>query len=360
MWLVLQPLQLQKWHSVSMPRKELIMKWQNFFKSENGNVALTFGVAMIPVAMGLGAAIDQGYARSIQTDMQAAMDATVISIAAKGKSAVFTTQEARAVFDTNFKNTKFAVTSFIVARKASDPTIIVGEAKLTVKRTLSAVAGVADQQVVVSAMARPDMSFKVNEAEFKIDGAQGWWDKEFYVYTKDAAGNILTEQKVLDYDANYLHNSTTNPAINTVSQKFTIGTAYASWGIKMRVHPNGDGQRNGDKKLVCVTKNNVKTCTKTGTTNETTITPLDYYSGDAGRKVPDDKFALGPNDPYWNTAVAVNYRYKIQGNCKDATGEKNFWEDGGDKNFSDFKFTVKCADKLVVDTVNGTTPRLIK
>ena len=58
----------------------LFAKLKRFVAANGGNVAMTFGLATIPIIGGVGAAIDFGHAHSVKSAMQSALDATALMI----------------------------------------------------------------------------------------------------------------------------------------------------------------------------------------------------------------------------------------------------------------------------------------
>src|SRR4029079_1525829 len=51
-----------------------------FARANAGNVAMTFGLATLPVLGGIGAAIDYSRAHSVKAAMQAALDSTALMV----------------------------------------------------------------------------------------------------------------------------------------------------------------------------------------------------------------------------------------------------------------------------------------
>ena len=58
----------------------LSAKLKRFVAANGGNVAMTFGLATLPIIGGVGAAIDFGHAHSVKSAMQSALDATALRI----------------------------------------------------------------------------------------------------------------------------------------------------------------------------------------------------------------------------------------------------------------------------------------
>lgn len=75
-----------------------------FRTARGGNIAVTFALAMVPLAGAVGAAVDYGKANAVRTAMQAALDSTALALvktAGSSSNAALTTSAA-AIFNANF------------------------------------------------------------------------------------------------------------------------------------------------------------------------------------------------------------------------------------------------------------------
>ncbi len=52
----------------------------NFWRDSNGNVAVLFGIALVPILSFVGAAVDYTRANSARSSMQAALDSTALMV----------------------------------------------------------------------------------------------------------------------------------------------------------------------------------------------------------------------------------------------------------------------------------------
>src|SRR5688572_2593755 len=64
----------------------LAAKLKRFVAANGGNVAMTFGLATLPIIGGVGAAIDFGHAHSVKSAMQSALDATALMLSREAPS----------------------------------------------------------------------------------------------------------------------------------------------------------------------------------------------------------------------------------------------------------------------------------
>src|SRR5262249_47179449 len=70
---------------------KLRSRLQAFRSARGGNVAVIFGVAIIPIVGAVGAAVDYSRANSAKTDMQAALDSTALKLAKDGAATLSST-----------------------------------------------------------------------------------------------------------------------------------------------------------------------------------------------------------------------------------------------------------------------------
>ena len=78
--------------------------FQRFCSDQRGNFAILFGLALIPVAGMVGAAVDYSRANAVRAALQAAADAAALAVArdAPGLSEARIAERARAIFAANF------------------------------------------------------------------------------------------------------------------------------------------------------------------------------------------------------------------------------------------------------------------
>src|SRR5437773_2777414 len=60
--------------------ENLRKRWQAFRTANAGNVAMTFGLTLVPLMISVGAAVDYSRANSIKATMQAALDSTALAM----------------------------------------------------------------------------------------------------------------------------------------------------------------------------------------------------------------------------------------------------------------------------------------
>src|SRR4051812_49420466 len=118
----------------------LCRKLREFAGARGGNVALTFGIATLPVICAVGAAVDYSHANSVRAAMQSALDATALMLARDAETLSDTNLDTKALnyFKAMFTKTEatgvtvnatYSTTSgsqVLVTGSANVPTSIMG------------------------------------------------------------------------------------------------------------------------------------------------------------------------------------------------------------------------------------------
>jgi Flp pilus assembly protein TadG len=137
---------------------------KSFAINSGGNVAMLFGLGLIPMLGGVGVAIDYSRASSLQTDLQSAVDSTSLAIARPGKNLNDT--QLAAIAETHFRS--------VVSQKAdlANSTISVTRGlntmsvQATTKSSLSFMYILGAVKPTVSALAQ--ISTKQSKAELAL------------------------------------------------------------------------------------------------------------------------------------------------------------------------------------------------
>jgi Flp pilus assembly protein TadG len=139
---------------------------QRFRLSERGNVAITFGFAMLPLIGAVGAAVDYSRANAVKASMQAALDATALALSKSASSMDSATLQSTALkyFTANFNHpeaTNISITPVYSSQGATSltvngsvdvPTVFVGVLginKITLRATNTATWGSSRLQVAL-------------------------------------------------------------------------------------------------------------------------------------------------------------------------------------------------------------------
>jgi Flp pilus assembly protein TadG len=112
--------------------------FQRFRSDQRGNVAILFGLAVLPVVGMVGAAVDYSRANAVRASLQAAADAAALTAArdAPGLSEARIAERARGVFVANFNRSDATLGPIEVVK--GDKTVRV-TASATVKTSIMAI-----------------------------------------------------------------------------------------------------------------------------------------------------------------------------------------------------------------------------
>lgn len=272
-----------------------------FKSNRNGNISILFAASLPVMLAGVGAAIDFASASMLHDQMQEAIDAATLAAASKGTAddgialSAFLENAPDFVVVKNGVEDSWANVKSVKMKVNADGNMV-GTATGTMKTSLLGIIGVEDVDIAVTATAKMNKITKIDKATFQITNAQGAYDKDIYFFTRDKNGVITSSTLILQYDYTLKSGKGTKvftPAITT-STTVTVGD-YASFGYQMVVYED---------------------TTYTGKR----VSPKSYYS---------------------DAADAAKWT-RTSGNCSDTTGQTNNWEDGGDSNYADFVFNLKC------------------
>ena len=256
-----------------------------------GNLAILTAFLMVPLAAAGGVAIDYGRIAQTRTQVQAALDSATLASAAKNGG--LDAGSAKKYFAANVDAGGVTITG-PTFDKAADGTIT-GTVTANITGGVMGFLGYGSVAANLTSKAKGVFPTKVTSATYQILSAQGAYDKDMYIWTKDKDGNILAETLVLQYDYTYKNGVGTKvytPAIGG-TKAVTVGS-YQTYGMKMVVYE--DLSYTGKK-----------------------VNPVSYYS---------------------DATNAANWTH-TSGTC--SSGQTQNWEDGGDSNYLDFVFKLTCA-----------------
>ena len=276
-----------------------------FIKNQDGNASIIFSICAIPIMLAAGVAIDFSNLSRTQNSLQIALDTAALASASSDEG--FSSDAASAYFEANSELQGIKITKLTFKKKHGDETA--AHLKAEVPNSFLSLAGRPTSTIEVNSTAKPVTEKKLIEVTFNITNAQGAYDKDIYFFTKDKDGKVLSETLVLQYDYDGANGGkkTFIPKMNG-SKTVAVGE-HDTYGQRMVVYED--------------------TTYKGGHIN-----PKSYSS--------DDKKASS-----WT---------KTSGNCESKNKQTQNWEDGGDKNYLDFVFTMSCK----TDNVKTGEVRLVE
>jgi Flp pilus assembly protein TadG len=128
----------------------LLASARRFFRAENANVAMIFGLAMVPITAGAGVGLDLARAMSVRTQLTTALDAA--GLAAGGTTGLTQAQMqtlAQTYFNANYKADSSYGTPAAVSVSVSGSSVTLAS-NVTMPTTLMAAVGVTSLPINVS------------------------------------------------------------------------------------------------------------------------------------------------------------------------------------------------------------------
>ena len=98
-----------------------------FPNARGGNVAITFGIALIPIVCAAGAAIDYSHANSVKADLQASLDATALMLSKEAATDTNDQLQANALkyFKANFNRSEAKNITIVATYSSNNSTVLV-------------------------------------------------------------------------------------------------------------------------------------------------------------------------------------------------------------------------------------------
>lgn len=122
-----------------------------FWASRDGNVAMTFAVCLVPLLVGIGAAVDYARLADAREIMQNSLDATVLALSSEAPNLTAAQLNTRAtdVFAVNFPSTKADNVSVSATFTKTNGAVIAATASGTVPMTFMGLVGISSQALTV-------------------------------------------------------------------------------------------------------------------------------------------------------------------------------------------------------------------
>lgn len=263
------------------------------FSNTAGNTSVFMALALMPLLLSAGVAIDFNRINERKSSLQAALDAAVLASAASEDA--LTEAEALKFFDAYAGLSDITINAISIVKGEDGKST--GTIDASMRLGLMGISGLASPDIRLSSSAKGAVPEKLDQVTFQITNAQGAYDKEIYFFTKDEDGDIIEETLVLDYDYTYKSGKGTKKFKPPVTSSSTITAGeYATYGVRMVVY------------------------------EDTSYT---------GKHIKPKSYSSDEEDvAKWS---------KVTGECTD--GQTQNWEDGGDSNYLDFVFKVNCTTK---------------
>jgi Flp pilus assembly protein TadG len=265
---------------------------RTFESDRRGAVALMLGLALLPMALLLGGAVDYHSAINARTLSQAALDSGVLAAAAQNTSDTTVLKKFYNAHITSRNLTLTGATLTISTDAATGATVYVADAHYTVKTSFLGVMGLRNWTGHTHAEAYTPT--QIVTMTVKPTNAQGAWSKDIFVFTRDASGTIASSQTIMTYRYTYPSTKVTTPSVGTWSGSYSI-PKYSTLGVGLVVYQD-----------------------------------MNYLGA-----------LVSPATKYSDATDASTWIH-TSGACADSGGQTVNMEDGGDSNYLDFVYTVTC------------------
>jgi Flp pilus assembly protein TadG len=168
-----------------------------FLQDRRGTVAQIFGLSMFPLVGVVGAAVDYSRATQVRTGMQAALDATALSLSFDAPGMLDSDMQAAAqtIFNANFHqpNAKSVNVSAVLTQPQEGSFNLVVTSTATIKTTIAEV--LTQQPIPVSSSATVKWGIKKLELALALDNTGSMAQSGKLAALKTAAKNLLTVLK---------------------------------------------------------------------------------------------------------------------------------------------------------------------
>jgi Flp pilus assembly protein TadG len=167
---------------------------RNFAAAREGNIAVIFALASLPVVGLMGAAVDYSRANAVKTDMQSALDATALMVS---KSAPTMTNDqlqtaAKAYFTALFKNPEGFTTAITASYAAANSTVTVN-GTTSVKSDFIGIMGKQFAHMPVNAFASVSWGSSRLRVALALDNTGSMASSNKMTALKTAAKNLLAQ-----------------------------------------------------------------------------------------------------------------------------------------------------------------------
>lgn len=283
------------------------MSFQQLQADRRGNVAVIFGLSLVPMVLASGGAADYALAIQKKSAIQRALDAGVLAAAVNGQTNPAYLENR---INSTLHSEKITISNATIAKATSADGGVVykGDASFAVRTSFLNSIGLSS--INVSAHAEVALPAQIVTVTFTPTHTSGMFSKDIFVWTKDAEGAVTSRRTVLTYRYTLAtRSSVTTPPIGTQTVTFTV-PQYTTYGLGMVAYKD---EANLSGALI----NPVET---------------------------------------WSDSPKASTFLRQTGGCSTSTGAIYNWEDGGDTNFQDFVYTMRCTTGIAT----GTTARISK
>ena len=211
---------------------------RNFAKAREGNIAVIFALASLPVVGMMGAAVDYSRANAVKADLQSALDATALMVSkgAPNMTADQLQKAAQAYFDGIFQ-TGLASGGVVTANYKSDTSTVTLAGTTSVKSEFMAVLGKQFATIPVNSMASVSWGSTRLRVALALDNTGSMASSNKMTALKTAAKNLLTQLQ-----SAAKNNGDVYVSIVPFAKDVNVGSSYfnSTW-VDFQDHTGYDG-----------------------------------------------------------------------------------------------------------------------
>ena len=211
---------------------------RNFAKAREGNIAVIFALATLPVVGMMGAAVDYSRANAVKTDLQSALDATALMVSktAPNMTADQLQKAAQAYFDAIFQ-TGLASGGVVTANYKSDTSTVTLTGATSVKSEFMGVLGKQFDTIPVNSLASVSWGSTRLRVALALDNTGSMASSNKMTALKTAAKNLLIQLQSAAHT-----NGDVYVSIVPFSKNVNVGSAnYSANWIDFVDHVGYDG-----------------------------------------------------------------------------------------------------------------------
>lgn len=351
---------------------------KKFSKDENGNVAIIFAIALVPVMGMLAAAVDYSRASKAKGEMSGAIDAA--TLAAARVPAADRQTIGSSFLASNVQNPALTIDSatFVTNPDGS----VTGSATGDIKTLVAPVFGAPSVKVASKSTVANGLAELPTQVVFQAGSASGWyWKRIDLVITNPGASDKIIASYIYQPTSQttssgtlsaYFPDASGNLVAGPISTPLNLGNAYTNIFLNMTVYSDGCApgyvvaQNSTSSNYKCAASGSVYIKTVNGKSTTayypTKTTNANFYTTNPKNPVAASSahnlFVNGvmmPNGKYPSVFDILPCPATVQ-----QTWEDTYWNGSGSLPSSwsqqDFRFTVASADCQINKNYTAATP----
>lgn len=175
-------------------RSSVARSFARFARARDGNVAITFGLAVLPIVLAVGAAVDYSRANSVQTSLQTALDATALMLSRNAASLSSTDLQSKAdsYFKAMFTRSDVNNVNVSASYSTSNGSNVVVNASVQMPNTFMSIAGPSFASTTISGSSTTTWGSTRLRVALVLDNTDSMGQYGKMTALKSATKNLLT------------------------------------------------------------------------------------------------------------------------------------------------------------------------